>query len=102
MCVVSFRDIRGVTHSVEVAASSLYEAAVLALGAFRSSDFAGRVDPRAADCLTVAVKVEASRHEVRVCDLEAWLGCAGKSPREQALKIRLRQTLTEAVWEERK
>jgi hypothetical protein len=93
---------RGVTHSVEVAASSLYEAAALALGAFRSSDFAGRIDPRAVDRLTVAVKVEEARHEVRVGDLDAWLACSGRSPREQALKIRLRQTLTEAVWEERR
>ena len=35
ICSVSFTDPLGVTHSVEVSASTLYEAAVLAVVAFR-------------------------------------------------------------------
>ena len=79
--------------SVEVVAVSLYEAAALGLNAFRLSEFADDVGPGKADRLTVTVKAEFERHEVKVSDLEEWLACAGESPCEQALKVRLRQGL---------
>jgi hypothetical protein len=34
-CLVSFTDSEGIRHAVEVEASSLYEAAALAIGEFR-------------------------------------------------------------------
>jgi hypothetical protein len=44
-CQVSFDDGAGMTHTVSVSASSLYEAAVLALAEFKKSGFAfGGVD----------------------------------------------------------
>jgi hypothetical protein len=39
-CRVSYRDLEGVTHMVEVSASSLHEAAVLALKAFEQTGWA--------------------------------------------------------------
>jgi hypothetical protein len=39
-CTVSFQDSDGVRHSVEVGAATLYEAAVLALKAFREANCA--------------------------------------------------------------
>jgi nicotinic acid phosphoribosyltransferase len=39
-CSVSFTDSEGITHSVEITASTLYEAAVLALSEFRRCGFA--------------------------------------------------------------
>jgi len=35
LCSVSFTDSEGITHAVEITASTLYEADVLALGDFR-------------------------------------------------------------------
>ena len=41
----------------------------------------------------VTVKTPATSHEVRVSKIETWLHSNGKSPNEQALKIRLRELL---------
>src|SRR5258708_39440252 len=43
--------------------------------------------------LTVTVKAPATSHEVRVSKIEAWLQSGGRSPNEQALKVRLRELL---------
>ena len=77
--------------SVEVAADSLYEAAALALAAFRKSSAAE--PPGMASRLVVTLhRVEAERHEVQVQSVDAWLACQGRTPKEQALKSRLRET----------
>jgi hypothetical protein len=81
-------------HAVEVSAETLYEAAALGLKQFRSSEFAEDVAPGTAMRLTVTVKQEEARHEVGIRQLEDWLQGAGKSPKEQALKTRLRDGLS--------
>jgi hypothetical protein len=40
--------------------------------------------------VTVTVKAPATSHEVRLSKIEAWLQSGGRSPNEQALKVRLR------------
>ena len=91
-CLVSFTDSEGIRHSVEVAGSTLYEAAALAIREFRRCGFT--VDaPGPATWITVAVKAPATSHEVQVSKIEAWLQSEGKSPNEQAMKIRLREVL---------
>ena len=77
-------------HAVDVNAASLYEAAVLGLQAFRSSAFANAVAGTATR-LKVSVRSEEASHEVSVRQVEAWLSGHAKSPREQALKERLRK-----------
>ncbi len=94
VCIVSFRDWNGMEHAVEVSAETLYEAAALGLKAFRASEFAEDVAPGRTVRLTVAVKQEEARHEVGIQQLEDWLQGAGKSPREQALKARLKDCLS--------
>ncbi len=89
---VSFTDPTGITHAVEVSASSLFEAAALAVAEFRRWGFAD-VALGAATSLAVTVKPPATTHELRVSKLEAWLNSAGKSPGEQALKVRLKEEL---------
>jgi hypothetical protein len=39
------------------------------------------------------VKSTATSHEVRVSKVEAWLQSSGKSPNEQALKVKLKKLL---------
>ncbi len=78
---------------MEVAAGSLYEAAALGLRAFRSSTFGGGFGPGVTAVLTVSVKREEGRYQVPVRQVKNWLRSNGKSPREQALKQRLRGML---------
>jgi hypothetical protein len=52
---VSFTDSEGIRHAVEVAASSLYEAAALAIGEFRRCGFTAHA-PGPATRLTVTVR----------------------------------------------
>ena len=82
-CVVSFHDIDGMQHAVEVNAASLYEAAVLGLKAFRSSSFVEHSLPGTNTRLKVTVRSEEATHEVAVAQVETWLCGQGKSPRER-------------------
>ena len=91
-CRVSFTDGAGVTHTVSVTASSLFEAAALAIAEFRRCGFAfAAVGP--ATRLKVSVENPATSHELSVSHLQSWLDTNGKSPREQAVKVTLRQLL---------
>jgi hypothetical protein len=49
--------------------------------------------PGPATRLTVVVEVPGTAHEVPMPKLKAWLEGNGKSPAEQALKVRLRESL---------
>jgi hypothetical protein len=99
VCIVSFEDWKGMEHAVEVSAETLYEAAALGLKEFRASQFGDEVAPGRSVRLTVAVKREEARHQVSVQQVEDWLQGSGKSPREQALKVRLRESLSAASVE---
>jgi hypothetical protein len=88
-CTVSFTDSEGVTHSAEVAASSLFEASALGMAALRRVG----IDPVPLGDharLTVTVQSPTVRHEISATRVTSWLQSNGKSPREQALKVRLR------------
>jgi hypothetical protein len=90
-CRVSFTDTEGIAHAVEVAASTLYEAATLAMAEFRRCGFTEHA-PGPATRLTVTVKAPATSHEVQWGKVELWIQSAGK-PNEQAMKSRLRELL---------
>jgi hypothetical protein len=91
-CKVGFTDGAGVTHSVAISASSMYEAAALGLSELKRCGFAMAM-AGAATRLTVTVEAPATTHELSVARLQAWLDASGKTPREQAVKVRLRQQL---------
>jgi hypothetical protein len=91
-CRVSFTDSEGLEHAVEVAAASVYEAAVLALAEFRRCGFADTIFGPATR-LTIRVKQPETEHTVSVGKLQSWLDGGGKSPNEQVLKNRLREML---------
>ena len=80
------------THTVSVSASSLYEAAALALAEFKRSGFAlATVGPGTR--LKIAVDAPSTTHEVSIARLQSWLDTNGKTTREQASKVTLRQLL---------
>jgi hypothetical protein len=83
--VVSFSDADGIEHSVEVSASSLLEAAALALKAFKD----GGCAPGPASRLMVKVTPPCLTHVVRVQRVLDWLSGGARSPREALLKRRL-------------
>jgi len=87
-CVVSFVDLDGVRHSVEVEAEGLYEAAIVALAVFKKHDF----QPGANTELKVEVR-SAITHTVTVTKVHAWLTRGVRSPKEAVLKERLRALL---------
>ena len=89
-CRVSFTDASGITHSVEVAAETLYEAVAIALRDLRASGLVP-VLPGPATQIHVRVKANTeAEHSIRYSQLESWLGGTARSPKEKLAKDRLR------------
>lgn len=88
LCIVSYVDLDGVRHSVEVEADGLYEAAVLGIAAFRKHD----LTPAGLTKLSVEVRSTIT-HAVTVQDVQKWLARGVMSPKEAVLKERLRALL---------
>jgi hypothetical protein len=91
-CTVTILDFDGVAHSVDVSASTLYEAVALGLAAIRGDDWVMGI-PQGANHVrvrTVNVPVE---HEVKLKDFSNWLDRSGGSPRERADRHRIREIL---------
>ena len=88
LCVVSYLDPSGIRHTVELEASSLYEAAALALRAFR----AHHCEPGEMDKLEVEIRSSVT-HTLTVQRLQTWLSGGAKSPKEAVMKERLRALL---------
>jgi hypothetical protein len=91
-CRVSFTDASGVTHTVKITAASLFEAAILGLAELRRCTMVEDA-PGPAAKFTIAVESPCTVHEVPMQKLTAWLESNGKSPAEQAVKVRLREAL---------
>ena len=85
-CRVSFVDLRGIEHSTEVQASSLFEAATLGLEALRAAAFTDPIGP--ATRLTVEVKSPCVQHVVTVQQLKKWAETESGSPAETVQKKR--------------
>ncbi len=88
-CIVSFVDLDGVRHSVEVEADGLYEASVLGLCAFRKQD----LEPGGLTQLEVKV-ISSVTHTLTVTKVREWLQRGVRSPKEAVLKERLRTLLS--------
>ena len=89
-CRVSFIDTNGITHMANVTGESLYEAAVAALAEFKRCGFTD-VIAGPATRLRIAVESPGTEHELSVGKIQAWLEGSGKSPNEEALRVRLRE-----------
>jgi hypothetical protein len=86
-CTVSVRDTEGVTHTVQVQGSSLFEAAARAVAAFREQPWATEALSPAA-VLRVEVQAPLVIHEVPLKAIERWLRSPSASPKEALLKMR--------------
>jgi hypothetical protein len=89
VCIVSFLDLDGMRHAVEVQAEGLYEAAILSLVAFRKND----LDPGGLTELEVEVR-SSIKHTLTVRKTEEWLQRGVRTPKEAVLKERLRALIS--------
>ena len=87
-CIVSFVDVGGIRHSVEVQADSMYEAAAAALESFHEHE----CSPGIGSELEVQVRT-AVTHTVAMKKLKEWAELGGGSPRDVILKRRIRTVL---------
>jgi hypothetical protein len=91
-CRVTCCDSRGVSHTVEVTAQTLYEAVAQALLLFRDNEWSD--DPkRVPAAVVVRIKQPETEHKVLIRDFQNWLESAPRSPAEMVLKTRLRGLL---------
>lgn len=84
-CIVSYLDVEGLRHSVEVEAETLYEAAVLAVRTFKQH----HCEP--GDLSEIEVEIRSCvTHTVTLKKIHSWLQGGAKSPKEAVTKERLR------------
>lgn len=88
-CIVSFVDLDGVRHSVEVEAEGLYEASVLGLCTFRKHD----LEPAGLTQLEIEVR-SSVKHTLTVSKVREWLQRGVRTPKEAILKEKLRELLS--------
>ena len=93
-CTVTLVDLRGIRHAAEVHADSLFEAAVLALQAFKGAGWADGIGP--ATRLEVEVRLPTVRHVVSLGQIQRWTESATASPAERLKRDRLRALLDNA------
>lgn len=82
---VTLRDPEGASHTVEVTASALYEAAALALAAFREEGWLAGDLPQAT-VLEITVLPPPVQHRLTLAAVERWLASSARSPREKLVK----------------
>ena len=93
LCVVSFADIRGIRHSVEVEAESLYEAAVQGIRRLNQDPWIERIGP--GTTLQVEVREPSATHAITVEQVERWLAGVTKNPTEATKKAKLKLLLVQ-------
>jgi hypothetical protein len=91
-CRVSCQDLADVEHTVEVTASSLYEAIAQALRIFRENEWVNDIG-HGRTLFKVRVKQPEIEHQVMMKDFEQWLNSSAKSPADMALKSHARELL---------
>jgi hypothetical protein len=91
-CRVTIRDTEGVAHTVEVTASTLYEAVALGLKQIRGNEWVEGM-PGPFDTVTVSVKNVQVEHTVKMGEFTKWMERNGKSPAEMMRIRKVREIL---------
>jgi hypothetical protein len=91
ICAVSFVDVRGIRHTVEVQAESLYEAAILGVRTFKNDPWVEHVG--SATVLEIEVREPTAKHVLTMQQVERWLAGSSASPSEGAKKAKLKSLL---------
>jgi len=91
-CRVTICDMEGIKHTVEVTASSLYEAVALGLVAIRDQDWAGEI-AEGLNTVDISVTTVPVMHSVRMQDFNKWLSQKGGTPNDISQRKHIRQIL---------
>lgn len=91
-CQVTVCDFEGIAHTVEVTASSLYEAVALGLHAIRKDAWAEEIG-HALNDIVVSVSDVSVEHRVPIRKFNEWLGRTAGSPKEVSQRKRVRELL---------
>jgi len=91
-CRVSFVDVDGLEHAVELDAGSLYEAVGLAIERFRRCEYVD-YDPQGRHEFKVESREPATEHRMTRNMFDVWLRRPGRSPAEVSRKHKLKQLL---------
>jgi hypothetical protein len=90
VCTVAFKDARGIRHSVDVEADSLYEAVVGGVARLRQEPWIERVN----DETVLEVHVhEAATHIVSLAQVERWIARSTVNSAEASRKAKLKMML---------
>jgi len=91
ICRVTFRDLEGVRHTVEVAAESVYEASALALSALSKHEWIENIGPGTR--LDIQIVEPNVTHTLYVAQLHTWLAGPAANPTEMLRKKKLKELL---------
>jgi len=89
-CRVTIQDLDRVSHTVEVTASTLYEAVAQGLAAIRGNEW---VSGFAEGVVKVSVSDVRVEHEVKLAEFTKWLDAKGRSPRQVIQRQKIREIL---------
>lgn len=90
-CSVGFKSATGISHSVDVEAETLYEAAALGLARLKKDGWIEGLGPGTR--LQIQVREPGSHHVLSVQQIERWINSVNASPTETLKKATLRQLL---------
>ena len=92
-CTVGFKSATGISHSVEVDAETLFEAAALGLARLKTDGWIEGLGPGTR--LEIHVRNPGTRHVLSVQQVQRWINSINVSPGETLKKAKLRQLLAE-------
>jgi hypothetical protein len=91
ICTVGFQSPSGVSHSVDVEADSLYEAAGLGLARLKKDGWIEGLGP--ATRLEIHVREPGSHHSLSVRQLQKWIDSVNPSPADTLKKAKIKHLL---------
>src|SRR5438045_5611642 len=91
-CRVTIQDMDGVSHTVEVTATTLYEEVAQGLAAIRGNEWVAGI-AQGFNVVKVSVADVRVEHEVKLGDFTKWLDGTGGSPRDVSHRHRIRSIL---------
>ncbi len=91
-CRVTISDTNGTEHTVEVSATTLYEAVALGLHSIRTAEWSGEI-PEGVNAVRVLVRDVPVEHKVPIGAFQKWLTRSGGSPRDISARNRIQEIL---------
>ena len=89
LCSVGFKSAKGISHSVDVEAETLYEAAAVGRARLKKDGWIEGLGP--ATRLEIQVREPGSHHVLSVQQVERWINSVNAGPGETLKKAKLRQ-----------